>query len=259
MRDDGRPPLESVDRALQLIEALRDGRTLTVKAAAEMLGVAPSTAHRLLNALRYREFARQVDDRGYRAGPALSGEDEAFTPEELTVAARPALELLHDRTDESSQLMIRRGTDIQFLDGVESTRPLRVAVRIGDRIPAHCSAGGKALLARLDGPAFDQLYAQGLPLWPTASITTTGDLRRHLQGVRRCGYGVNQDETEDAVSGIGVVVTDPSGHPVAALTLAVPSARFDRRQVTGYLDALGEAAALTGSRLGAAPAARPVR
>ncbi|MBB3045631.1 DNA-binding IclR family transcriptional regulator [Nocardioides soli] len=163
MRDDGRPPLESVDRALQLIEALRDGRTLTVKAAAEMLGVAPSTAHRLLNALRYREFARQVDDRGYRAGPALSGEDEAFTPEELTVAARPALELLHDRTDESSQLMIRRGTDIQFLDGVESTRPLRVAVRIGDRIPAHCSAGGKALLARLDGPAFDQLYAQGPP------------------------------------------------------------------------------------------------
>ncbi|WP_425490239.1 IclR family transcriptional regulator domain-containing protein [Nocardioides soli] len=58
--------------------------------------------------------------------------------------------------------------------------------------------------------------------------------------MRRCGYGVNQDETEDAVSGIGVVVTDPSGQPVAALTLAVPSARFDRRQVTGYLDALGE-------------------
>ena len=67
----GASPVESVDRALVLLTALRDGEVLSVTDAAARLGVAPSTAHRLLTSLVHRDFAFQDRDRRYRRGPAL--------------------------------------------------------------------------------------------------------------------------------------------------------------------------------------------
>jgi len=254
MSDPLRPPLESVDRALRLIEALADGRILTVKEAADLLEVAPSTAHRLLAALKFRRFAVQDGDRGYRAGTALQvGELDLMHADRLRMAAAPALALLHAEVDECAQLMVLRGTDIVFLDGAESFRPLRVAVRIGDRIPAHCSAGGKAILAELGTEGLSALYAEGLPTWPSASITDLTALRRQLAQVRSQGYGVNHNETEDGVSGVGVALHDASGQAVAALTLAVPSARFSRADLPAYAELLHRAARLAEPAL---PAAR---
>lgn len=237
------PPLESVDRALLLIDALRDGRTWSVKQVADHLGVAPSTAHRLLNALRFRRFAEQAGDRGYRAGAALRGgvEDQVDVGV-LKRAARPALEMLHADVDETAQLMVRRGTHIEFLDGIESDQPLRVVARFNDRVPAHCSAGGKALLADLDAGELDDLYADGLPMWPTASITTLDALARQLAAVRRSGHGINRDETESGVSGVGVLFRGADGRGAGALTLAIPTARFARRDAAVYAAALERAA-----------------
>jgi IclR family transcriptional regulator, acetate operon repressor len=242
MRENAGPPLDSVDRALQLVEALRDGQILSVKSAADLLSVAPSTAHRLLKALQFRRFAEPTADRGYRAGPALRlAAAEQHPTQKLKAIAPPALELLHASTDECAQLMIRQGTHIRFIDGIESSRPLRVAVRIGDQIPAHCSAGGKALLAELSGTELDLLYADGLPLWPVARLTTLDALKSQLVSVRRNGYGVNQDETETGVSGVGVAIRDSAGPSPAALTLAIPTARFSRSDLPAYVDNLRRA------------------
>jgi IclR family transcriptional regulator, acetate operon repressor len=245
-----RPPLESVDRALLLIDALRDGRTWSVKEVADHLGIAPSTAHRLLNALKFRRFAEQAGDRGYRAGAALRGgvEDRAEL-DSLKRAARPALEMLHDDVGETAQLMVRRGTDIEFLDGIESDRPLRVVARFNDRLPAHCSAGGKALLAELEPHELDELYAAGLPTWSTASITTLDALNRHLATIRRTKHGINRDETEPGVSGVGVVFSGADGRSAGALTLAIPTARFSRGDVATYAAALERAARIVSTAL----------
>ncbi|MQA60689.1 MAG: helix-turn-helix domain-containing protein [Actinophytocola sp.] len=243
MNSDQRPPLESVDRALLLIDALSDGRTWSVKEVADHLEVAPSTAHRLLNALKFRGFAEQAGDRGYRAGTALRvGVDDQVNVDVLTRAARPALEMLHADVNETAQLMVRRGTHIEFLDGIESDRPLRVVARFNDRLPAHCSAGGKALLADLDAGELDALYVDGLPTWPTASITTLDALMRHLSAVRRSGHGINRDETESGVSGVGVVFRGADGRGAGALTLAIPTARFARGEAATYAAALERAA-----------------
>lgn len=238
-----RPPLESVDRALQLIEVLRDGRTWSVKEVSDRLGVAFSTAHRLLTALKFRHFAERAGDHGYRVGAALRDDaEDHIRIGALKRAARPALEMLHAGVDETAQLMVRHGTHIQFVDGIESDQPLRVAARLNDRLPAHCSAGGKALLAELDDAALEDLYAEGLPMWPTASITTLGALTRQLAAIRRNGHGINRDETEPGVSGVGVTVTEPDGAGIAALTLAIPTARFSRADTTTYAAVLERAA-----------------
>lgn len=252
----GAAPIESVDRALQLLAILHRGETLSVTDAAQHLDVAASTAHRLLASLVHRGFAVQDRDRRYRLGPVL----QQVRPEPLTVRTlrsivHPALERLHDASGETVQFMVMRHRDIRFVDGIECEMPLRVGLRIGDQMPAHCSAGGKAILAALSNAELDRLYQSGLPEWPTARITDLAALKRHLARVRAAGYGRNQEETEQGVAGLGMAILDNLRRPVGALTIAIPSARFSKDRMAAWTAALEVAATAVSDRL--ATGARP--
>lgn len=243
MRNEDAPVVASVDRALQLLLLLRHGEPLTVKAAAENLDVAPSTAYRLLVTLAARGFAMQEGDRRYRAGPELLPRTaEQVSLDTLRHAARSALQQLHDEVDDTVQLMVLSGANIQFIDGIESRAALRVAARLGGFMPAHCSAGGKAILAGLSWSEIERRYPTGLPTWDSAKITSMEQLQDELVRTRARRYGFNRDETEIGVTGVGVSITDAAGSPVAAFTVAVPTARFHRRDQSRYVRALTAAA-----------------
>ena len=234
-------PIESVDRALRLVELLRDEDAVSLTEAAERLDVPPSTAHRLLAALMHRDFAVR-DGRLYRAGPALVvRREEPVTVQGLRDVFLPALELLHGRVQETAQLLAWEGKDTRFVVGIEPDRPLRVTARSGDHMPAYVSSGGKALLAVMDDAEVEALYDRGLPPWPTGRIKDVGELKKQLAKVRKQGYGTNFEETEVGVCGIGVAVCGSGGRGLAALVVAVPSARFAKRDVPRYLEALREA------------------
>ena len=244
------PPIESVDRALQLLQLLHEGATLSVTDAAHRLDVAPSTAYRLLSSLVFRGFAVQDHGRRYRIGPVfVPSRAEELTPRVLREMAHPALERLHERSGETVQLMVLHRRDIKFVDGMECERPLRVGVRVGDQMPAHCSAGGKAILAALSNAEVERLYHLGLPEWPTARITDPVALKRHLAHVRQLGYGDNREETERGVSGVGMTIRDSLGRPVGAFTIAVPTARFTKNELGGWCAGLAEAVGRTEERL----------
>ncbi|WP_369134002.1 IclR family transcriptional regulator [Modestobacter sp. I12A-02662] len=236
-RDDA--PLQSVDRALQLTLLLRGGRQLSVQEAAAVLGTAPSTAHRLLNALVHRGFAAQDRQRRYVAGPVFVPQAPEVNAGLLRQLAYPVLQTLHERLGETVQVMVLKGNHILFVDGIENVqRSLRVGMRIGDEMPAYCSAGGKAILAEMGNQEVELLYRGGLTPWPTARFTTVNALKRHLATVRRLGYGTSAEETERGVHGAGVSVRGPSGEVIAALTTAVPSVRFRRHDVPRYVEGL---------------------
>ncbi len=249
--------LGSVDRALRLIMMLQAGETVSVTEAAARLGVAPSTAHRLLGALSYRGFAIQDTARRYCIGPALAAHAATVTTATLRSAANPALAALRQAFKETAHLMILRGTLIQFVDGVEADRALRVGLRIGGTMPAYCSAGGKAMLAALSTPEVEAMHGAGLPEWPTAKIRGLTTLKRQLAEIRQTGYGVQIEETEAGVCGVGAAILDLTGRPVAGLTLALPVGRFDRRSVPAMGRLLAQVAAETADRLygGATPLA----
>jgi IclR family acetate operon transcriptional repressor len=247
---DGAATLESVDRALQLLVMLRDGEVLSVKAAGERLEVAPSTAHRLLGTLVGRGFAVQDRERRYRAGPELVQRKESpFSVNTLRQVARTALVKLHTDVADTVQLMVLTGSNIRFVDGIESEEVLRVGARIGDQMPAYCSSGGKAILAELNNVELEQLHRGGLTPWPTARISTLAGLKRQLAAVRRAGYGTNAEETEQGVTGLGVCVRDATGKPVAAFTTAIPTARFRKDATADYVKALQNAASTTEAAL----------
>lgn len=244
------PPIDAVDRALRLVVLLREQRRLSVKSAAEQLGVAPSTAYRLLSALCYRDFAVQDRDRQYRAGPQLSDSaSSTLSRAALRRLARPAIELLHGQTRETAHLMVLTGTDVLFIDGVEAEQALRIGLRTGIRLPAYCSSAGKAMLAALPKAEVDQLHRGGLAPWPNSQLSDLAGLHRQLALVRKQGYAVNQEESEQGVVAVGACVRDQAGRPLAGMSVSVPSARYRRSDLARYAAAVQEAARKAEGRL----------
>jgi len=140
--------IDSVDHALRLAAMLQHEGALSVSEAADRLGVARSTAHRVLAMLVYRDFAVQGPDRRYHAGPVLelATHSRSLTAR-LRAVALPHLDGLVLVLGESANLMIRTGDRVRFIASAESTRALRVDRREGMVFPAHLVSGGLVLLA----------------------------------------------------------------------------------------------------------------
>jgi hypothetical protein len=144
-------PIASVDKALRLLMLFREQTRVRLSEASEHLGVAHSTAHRLLAMLAYHGFVRQErDSRAYVAGPALVEIGlAAIRQMDIRLHARPVLEDLAASFAETAHLAVLEGASVRYLDAVESSRALRVAARTGATLPANCTASGKAMLAVL--------------------------------------------------------------------------------------------------------------
>ena len=157
-------PLRSVDNALRLAQLLQTEGSLRLTDAAARLNVAPSTAHRLLAMLVYRDFAHQRSDRTYAPGRALRPLAPADAPvpllRELCVVPMHALV---DRVQESVHLMVLAGADVRFIATVECRRVLGVGDRTGRTLPAHITSGGKAMLAAFSRAQLDERYAEMPP------------------------------------------------------------------------------------------------
>jgi DNA-binding IclR family transcriptional regulator len=227
--------VESVDNALRILQMLRDSGQVRVSDVAAELGIARSTAHRLLAMLVYRDFAVQAEDRTYRPGPAIAAEPLRGEPaQRLRQVMRPHMEGLRDQVAETINLVVRLGTQTRFLHTVESAHVLRVGSRQGTILPAWKTSGGKVLLAELPDAQLTALLrdAGGRP---PEGMTAAGrrSLVNQLRQVREQGYAENIEESESGLCAIGVCVRDKSGDPVAALSVSAPSVRYtpDRSRV----------------------------
>jgi DNA-binding IclR family transcriptional regulator len=232
-----------------LLQILRDNGSLRVSEAAQELGTARSTAHRLLAMLLYRDFAVQDEAHNYLPGPALSASQATGGRiRDLRRHLRPHMEALCVTVQETANLLVRVGTETRFIASVECSQTLRVGDRRGVILPAAISSGGRALLADLTPQAVAELYATT----GQDQHTDMAKLRRHLRATRQRGYAINDQETEDGVSAMAVCLRDAAGHAVAALAIAVPSVRFTRDRRPGLAATLRLTAARVNVELAAA-------
>jgi IclR family transcriptional regulator, acetate operon repressor len=235
--------IEAVDNALQLLQLLRDGGTLRLKDAAEELGVAPSTAHRLLAMLVYRGFAVQDETRRYVPGPAMGvGPAGLSWTRLLRSLAQPHMELLSAQINETVNLMVRVGTKVRFLATVEGNNVLRVGDRQGTVMPANKTSGGKAMLAELEPHMLDQLFRSNNAEigGDTIPVEEYPGFLRELESIRGNGFAANFEGTEDGVSALGMALHNRHGNIVGALSVATPATRFRTVFDSGLVPALRE-------------------
>ena len=221
--------LTSVDNALLLLQLTAERQVLRVSEAADLLGVARSTAHRLLSALRRRDFLVQDRPNGaYRPGPALHAIGlSAIARLDVRRVAQPHLDQLRNKTRETVSLAVLEGTMVRFVECCEGLSTVRVGTRAGVVRHAHASAVGKAILAALPEAELAGRYPdQDLPAPTPAAIASRPALLKELSQVRRQGYALNWEESSEGVAAVAVAIRDATGMPLASISVAVPAMRL---------------------------------
>lgn len=236
------PPylVESVDKALRILLMFRKHRTLRVTDVSVELGVARSTAHRLLSTLMHQGFVSQDRlTKAYRSGRVFVEIGLAAIGDlDVRRKARHYLEQLSLEYHETVNLLMLEGAFCRFIDGVEGDRPLRVGLRTGLVLPAHTTSGGKVLLAELPVEEVRSLYKDGMRALTKRSLPNLGLLEVELERVRRRGHAVNHGESEEELSAVAVPVRNSSGQAIAALALSTPTSRMSDRDVLVFAESL---------------------
>jgi IclR family transcriptional regulator, acetate operon repressor len=233
-------PISSVGNALKLLLLFREHQSVRLTEACAYLGVAHSTAHRLLAMLVEHGFVRQEPSRAYVPGPMLAEIGLAVVQKmDIRAQARPFLEQLAEEYGETVHLTILEDRNVRYVDAIESDRALRVTARTGQVLPAHCTSAGKALLAALAPGEVPALYA-GIKLEAKTShsMKSVRALEAALEVVRDDGFATNHEESEDGVGSVAIALVNGAGRPVAAIAVAVPELRLTPKLQTALVKSL---------------------
>jgi DNA-binding IclR family transcriptional regulator len=243
--------VQSVDRALRILEVLARVGEAGVTEIAAQLGVHKSTAFRLVATLEQHRLVEQSSDRGkYRLGVGvlrLAGATAARL--DLVQEARPVCRQLAADTGETVNIAVLSETSALYLDQVAGSSALQPHNWVGQHIPLHATSNGKVLLSGLDQRRLDALLG-ALPTYTSHTITRKAALREELARVRERGYAVAVDELEVGLTAVAAPVRNAHGDVVASISVSGPSFRLSPERVASVAHRLMEAAEEVSHRLG---------
>jgi DNA-binding IclR family transcriptional regulator len=242
----------ALGKGLRVLEALAEaGGPVRLSTLAAQLDLQKSAVHRILQTLADAGFAAQDADTGlYRATLKVwelgTGVASALPVKQ---AAAAVIQELHRRTSETVSLTVLDGDDVLYLDKLLAARPIGFTTRVGSRVPAPLTAGGRALLAYEDPAEAEAIVDRVLARRGPEAF----DRKKALADIRRArkdGYVVGRGRSERGIVGIAAAVPGANGRAVAGLTVSAPQQRLDDDRQRDIIEALLEAAARLGEVIG---------
>ena len=218
------------------------------------IDLSKGTIHRLLSTLAYLDYVRQdAETKKYNLGFKLVElGNRLLSHIDFRTEARPFLVSLAERTKETVHMAILDREEVLYIDKVEASyypTGLRMASMLGSRIPAHCSAVGKVLLAALPEKKLETLIKnKGLSKRTENTITEPEKLKAHIQIVIKNGFAVDNEENEIGVRCIAGPIHDQRGELISAISISVPASRVQPRDLKTRLKDLVIETALNISR-----------
>ncbi|HSP58571.1 MAG TPA: IclR family transcriptional regulator C-terminal domain-containing protein [Halomonas sp.] len=221
---------QSLVRGLNLLERLSlSPGGLVLSEVAEQTDLAPSTTHRLLQALQSQGFVTQdnelgvwkIDVKTFRIGNSF------LEARDFVGASRPFLRRLTAQTGETANLGVRDNGTAVFLAQSESPQMMRMITRLGSRAPLHASGVGKALMAWLPDDELERvLDERGLDRLTENTLHTPDVLREGLLEVRHQGFACDREEHAIGLHCVAACLHDEHGIPLAAISVSGPVARI---------------------------------
>lgn len=243
--------VQSVDRALTILELLARGGEAGVTEVAAQLGVHKSTAFRLVATLEAHRLVEQTGDRGrYRLGVGLlrlAGATSARL--DLVQEARPVCRQLAADTGETVNIAVLSESSALYLDQVAGSSALQPHNWVGQHIPLHATSNGKVLLSGLSRKSLDDLLGK-LPAFTPLTITKKARLREELDRVREQGYALAVDELEVGLTAAAAPIRNAHGDVIASMSVSGPSFRIPADRIEDVVSTLVEAAMEVSHRLG---------
>ncbi|MUL40732.1 IclR family transcriptional regulator [Streptomonospora sp. PA3] len=247
----------SLRRALAIVEFVRSrpadtgGATLTQ--LADAVGINKSSVLRLATPLMESGLLDRDSASGrFRLGPAALGLWQAYLDQlDLRSVASDHLRGLMRRTGHTCHLVLLDGHDVVYADKVENTTTVRMASRIGARMPAYRTAVGKAILAFSPADLVADVLADGLAAATEHTITDAALFHEELRRVRGRGYAIDDRENEPEVRCVAAPVFDHNRDPIAALSVSALVSQMPPVRVRELGPQVAEVAARVSTQLGA--------
>ena len=220
----------SVGRSLDVFELLAQfPKGLTQAQIASTLDIPKGSLHDLIQVLLARGYIEESPmGRCYTLGSRLFEVGSAYpTQMDLLPAASPVLETINALTGESVDLCVRAGADMISIYQKRASFALRYDSALGERLPGHASAVGKAILAHVSPSELRQLLpSPRLRAFTERTLTSRGEFEAHLSGVRRLGVAYNLEEMFTGTCAAASAIVDAHGVAKAALSVTSPTIRF---------------------------------
>jgi DNA-binding IclR family transcriptional regulator len=243
-----------LERAFTILGAYGPAdRKLTLAEMTRRTGIPKATVHRLAGELL--ELGVLEGERGvYRIGMRMFELGQLVPLQrDLRNAALPFMQDLFEATHETVHLAVLDGTDVLYIDKISGHRRVAAGSRVGGRLPAHCTAVGKAMLAVSPPGVLDALLAAGLAQRTAFTITNPSVLKRQLATVARVGVAYEREESDLGVTCAASPVYGFGRQLVAAVSVTGP---VDRLRPERCAPAVHLAALALSRRLGSPSATR---
>jgi IclR family acetate operon transcriptional repressor len=246
-------PVGVVGKVLRILDLLdRSPSGLQLKDIARLTGLNKSTAHRFLKHLEVEEYLFRDDLGAYMVGPRLVrfGSGVAYQAM-LSRMSRPVLEQLWRSTGETVNLATLAGTEILYVDVMESLHTFRLVSQIGSRRPLSCTALGKAMLAAMPVEQ-RELLIPTLRFESTTprSITTVARLRKDIVQIAQLGYALDDEEAVSGARCIGAAILDANGKVAGGISISGPTSRVNKANLASIAKTVTQAALEISIRLG---------
>lgn len=253
--------IKSVAKALKIIDILaKDAGEMALGEIAEKMKMPKSTTHGLISTLCDFGYVDQSPFTGkYKLGFKLFelGNIVASRLEVKNVAA-PYIQKLVEEMEETVHLTILDKGEVLYIDKRESQQSIRIASRIGARLPAHCTGVGKVLLAFLPAEERKKIIAEkGLKRFTKNTITDPEALEAELAKVREQGYAFDNEEFMDGLKCVAAPIRDHTGKVCAAISISGPTSRLRGEKLNKAVEMVVSVAAGISAELGYRPGRNP--
>ncbi len=250
--------VQSIERVSMILNTLSDcPQGLSLGDLSQKVNLSKGTTHRLLSSLVFLNYVRQdTETKKYNLGFKLVELGNRLLNQiDFRTEARHFLVALSERTKETVHMVVLDQNEALYIDKVEAIgQPsgLRMGSMLGSRVPAHCSAVGKVLLATLNEDELAALVnATGLPRRTANTITVFSKLKEHLKLVRKNGYAIDGEENEIGIQCVAAPIYDQRAEVVAAISISVPVSRVKLRLLkTELKDRVMETALAISKKIG---------
>jgi DNA-binding IclR family transcriptional regulator len=246
--------IRALDRAIDILSALSDGKPRTLTELSEDIALSSSTTYRLITTLACHNYVERDEPTGkYTLGFACLELARSYQiNNHIRKVALPELEILRDQTTETIHLAILDNMEVVYLEKLHGLHAIGLmSSYVGGRAVAYCTGLGKALLAYTDPDRVRAHFERtGLKRYTDTTIDNVDELMRHLEQVHRQGYAWDEGEHEPDVRCVAAPIFDLSGRAVGAISIAGPATRMGPPETDELVVKILRAAASISEKLG---------
>ena len=219
--------VQSVEKAFEILEHIRDTEGAGVTEIADVLSVSKSTAHSHLSTLTDLGYLVQLDGEYRLSLQFLEFGHQARARYNLYEAAKSEADQLAQATGERCQIMVVEGFSGVYIYQTAGEQAVQTDSHIGSTVDLHCTAVGKSYLAHFSEEGLEAYFDEvGLPARTEHTITDREEFRAELETIRERGYAINDEERIEGMRAVGAPIITDEGDLLAAISVSVPTTRI---------------------------------